>query len=494
MIDADHDVFWSDHDTFWADDEGMKEKAKAYAKRAAAVAKEMLFELNHPWKQDAHHSPWRFRFIDLERGCRSLSCDNEFEKARDLLLDWESTRKKGGVGERNRCVILLEDLSPRIAELLGVLLDIPPDFFLFHSKGYGELSVVDKQLSKRGRSKYWKVAVPQMRSLPQTGLPPATERGSYQVACGSFVRDTDEFKDHTIEFNFDSHVSYWANSYGHGSWIEFSDDSFSATCVVRNCIGAVWEQQVRNDELNILGDVYRNVWNHKVIRSSRSSGDFEEGMALNNETMSEYQQLMGTQQNIRLNRHSIREIIHKFRPRDSFYLAEKTSKIENHMKDEIESWKFLDQKLQYVEESLNNHMKMYSARSAMEETYEAKMQSRESMKQTKEANRQTAAANRMARSSGQLTKIATIIVPCTFVGSIFSMGGDFAAGESLFYVYWIISVPITVGLLSWILHEDIAGAVEKSRGWFTSKRTKLSKGSVSEGSLSESLVSEGSKV
>jgi hypothetical protein len=267
--------------------------------------------------------------------------------------------------------------------------------------------------------------------------------------------------------------------------LEFPDDPFSATVAVRNCIRAAWEQRVWWEESRVSNNVYQNVWNHQISLSSHSSADFENITAINNQTMEEYQGLMGLQNIIRIERHNIRAIIHKFRPRDTYSLAEKTSKIEDFIKKDIEHWKFLDEKLQYVEEHLNGHMKMYSARSAMEETYEAKMQSRESMKQTKEANRQTAAANRMARSSGQLTKIATIIVPCTFVGSIFSMGGDFAAGESLFYVYWIISVPITVGLLSWILHEDIADAVEKSRGWFTSKRTKLSEGSLSGGSLSE---------
>lgn len=108
----------------------MKQRTKAYAKRAAAVAKEMLIPVNHPWKQDVFHSPWKFRIFDLERGCRDLSRENETEKARDLLLDCENTRKKGAVGERNRCIILLEDLSPRIAELMGVLLEIPPEFFL----------------------------------------------------------------------------------------------------------------------------------------------------------------------------------------------------------------------------------------------------------------------------------------------------------------------------------------------------------------------------
>lgn len=267
-----------------------------------------------------------------------------------------------------------------------------------------------------------------------------------------------------------------------GAPLEFLDDPFSATFAVRNCIRAVWEQQVWWEESNVRGLVWQNVWNHKISRSSRASEDLENRMAINDHAMIEYQELMGTQGIVRRQRHSIRAIIYNFRPRDTYFLAEKTPRFQEYLKEETESWKFLDEKLQYAEEYLNSHMKMYSARSAMEETYEAKMQSWESMKQTKEANRQTAAANRMARSSGQLTKIATIIVPCTFVASIFSMGGDFAAGESLFYVYWIISVPITVGLLSWILHEDIAGAVDKSRGWFTWKRPKLSEGSVSEGS------------
>lgn len=264
--------------------------------------------------------------------------------------------------------------------------------------------------------------------------------------------------------------------------VEFPDDPFSATYAVRNCIRAAWEQRVWWEESKVSDAVYENVWNHKASRSSLTSEDFENRMAINDQAMKEYQELMGTQDNIREARHNIRAIIHKFRPRDTYSLAEKTSKIEDLIKKDIEHWEFLDEKLQYVEEYLNGHMKMYSARSTMEEAYEAKMQSRESMKQTREANRQTAAANRMARSSGQLTKIATIIVPCTFVASIFSMGGDFAAGESLFYVYWIVSVPITVGLLTWILHEDIADVVKKSRGWYTSRRTKLGKGSVSEGS------------
>ncbi|GFP55086.1 hypothetical protein TASIC1_0004071100 [Trichoderma asperellum] len=248
--------------------------------------------------------------------------------------------------------------------------------------------------------------------------------------------------------------------------LEVTDDPFSATYVARNCIRAVWEQRVWWDESEVYETVYRNVWNHQINQSSLASEDSENKMVIDNQAMSEYQELMRIQEGIRSNRHEIRAIIWKFRLRDKDYLSAGTPEFQNLMEQEAKLWDFLDEKLRYIDDFLNDHMKMYSARSTMEETYESKMQSRESMRQTREANRQTAAANRMARSSGQLTKIATIIVPCTFVASIFSMGGDFAAGESLFYVYWIISVPITLGLLFWILHEDVADAVEKSKQWF----------------------------
>ncbi|CAN8103214.1 unnamed protein product [Discula destructiva] len=103
-------------------------------------------------------------------------------------------------------------------------------------------------------------------------------------------------------------------------------------------------------------------------------------------------------------------------------------------------------------------MDMYAQRAALQQAMEAAKQTDQANKQTEEANKltaeglkQTEAGNRMARSSGQLTKIATVIVPCSFVASIFSMGDEFAAGKSLFYVYWVISMPTTAVLLFWVL-------------------------------------------
>lgn len=175
----------------------------------------MFIGKNHPWRENARHSPWKLRIFDLEGGRRDLSSGpREFENARDLLLHWEGASKEGATEKRKRRVIVLEDLSPRIAELLGVLLDIPPEFFLAHCNGSGELSVVNKQLFKQGSTKYWKVAVPQTRSLSR-GI-----NGTYRLVCGSFNRNSgmleEGYTGHTLHFN--SYVSYWASSHEAQSW------------------------------------------------------------------------------------------------------------------------------------------------------------------------------------------------------------------------------------------------------------------------------------
>jgi len=56
--------------------------------------------------------------------------------------------------------------------------------------------------------------------------------------------------------------------------------------------------------------------------------------------------------------------------------------------------------------------------------------------------RETSDANRQARQVGYLTSLATIFIPVSFVAAVFSMGGEFAAGESRFWVFWAIAAPV----------------------------------------------------
>lgn len=46
-----------------------------------------------------------------------------------------------------------------------------------------------------------------------------------------------------------------------------------------------------------------------------------------------------------------------------------------------------------------------------------------------------------------LTMLGVVIFPLTFLCSIFSMGGNFQAGQSHFWVYWAIAIPLAAVLL-----------------------------------------------
>jgi Mg2+ and Co2+ transporter CorA len=172
----------------------------------------------------------------------------------------------------------------------------------------------------------------------------------------------------------------------------------------------------------------------------------------NNQTATFYQKIIFIRRQWQEMRIRLEEIRHAFALEDVALHGEQGQHdtIKPELERERRLWRRLEAKLEVLDSSLSHHMDEFAQRAAMEESLQAR-------KQTYDANRQ-------ARSAGQLTKIATIIVPCTFVASIFSMGGSFAAGEDLFYVYWAVSLPITAALLVWVLQLDI-------REWWTSRKT-----------------------
>jgi hypothetical protein len=53
-----------------------------------------------------------------------------------------------------------------------------------------------------------------------------------------------------------------------------------------------------------------------------------------------------------------------------------------------------------------------------------------------------AVSSNEARSVDFLTSLATIFVPISLVAGILSMGGDFAAGQDKFWVFWVVAVPL----------------------------------------------------
>lgn len=55
-------------------------------------------------------------------------------------------------------------------------------------------------------------------------------------------------------------------------------------------------------------------------------------------------------------------------------------------------------------------------------------------------------SNHQARSVGRLTALATVLVPISIITGMFSMGEEFLAGKSQFWVFWIVVIPFEVAL------------------------------------------------
>lgn len=218
--------------------------------------------------------------------------------------------------------------------------------------------------------------------------------------------------------------------------ITTTNDPFSSTIFIRNIVRSIWEEFVHRETTTVHDlqfDDEQNQTRKGGLKSQRNLHDAP--------SYEKYHDLMMKRQRIREKKGDLQNIMWSFQCRtkkeDPDEEEEDTTDLMfDHRRmtlGEHESWAILEERLEAAETSLGNHLEMFAQRSALV---------------------QVEAANRMARSSGQLTKIATVIVPCSFVASIFSMGGKFEAGESLFFVYWTISVPITLVLLAWVLSKD----------------------------------------
>ncbi|CVL02714.1 uncharacterized protein FMAN_00213 [Fusarium mangiferae] len=486
-----------DHDAFWGDtNDQMKEKTKAYAESAIkAMERQFLLEQYwHPWRQDtACEIKFNIRIFELMGDhCDLPNGPTPIDNPRDLLMYWESAPKHESPQKTNRRVIIIEDLHPRLVELLGVLLDIPPEFFLAHCEEFVSLSVSDASGAPQGSSAYWKVPVPRRYDVPHRCNQPLL-KGRYYAKLGNFNRGAMTLTQNTRSIDLPSFVSYWGKPYGNDSWtsvilvdphecrldyaermspssviladpsylrditrefrlgssfdkmirqyqqrifdtvveayekheFEISEDPFSATIFARNTVRSIWEEFVIREAINVHDIQFDDQQQQSKYASLLGSTSRN---SRNVPSYEKYQELMEIRQSIREKKRDLQNIMWSFQCR-----TEQEEDSDSMAQGEHESWAILEEKLEAAESTLGDHLEMFAQRSALV---------------------QAEAANRMARSSGQLTKIATIIVPCSFVASIFSMGGNFAAGEPLFFVYWTISVPITLILLAWVFSND----------------------------------------
>lgn len=203
-----------------------------------------------------------------------------------------------------------------------------------------------------------------------------------------------------------------------GSLGPVTNDSFSATTLSRRLIHAAWAEFLYRRDTNVRDDVLDDEIAHRMYHGDVAINALE---GVDRRTVQKYHQLIEVRNEVKLYKSNLNNLMWSFQAR---YPA-------SGKEDEDQrSWDRLEETLTVLEGVIAEHMEMFAQRATMEESF---------------------AAKRQARSAGQLTIIATVAVPCTFVASVFSMGGKFAAGESLFGVYWAISIPATVVLLAWVL-------------------------------------------
>lgn len=240
--------------------------------------------------------------------------------------------------------------------------------------------------------------------------------------------------------------------------VEHDCKPISGTAFVRNLVRAAWEQLISQREWALFDYFQQDRYEHELYEGINA---MKQKHAEKDRNAQNFHGMMGRRVELQMWRKRLKTAMRAFSmdtvDQGSEQRVPVHAKLTCSLTQEGRIWTELYEKLATMEATISNHMEALSARAALEGSFAA-------YRQAEEANRQTNIANRHARSSGQLTKIATIIVPCTFVASIFSMGGPFAAGEHLFFVYWAISVPITIALLSWVLHGDIKKMWHKWRG------------------------------
>lgn len=207
------------HESCWAGDPYMLEQTKSYAQQARELSIRMLFaSCRHPWiDRDIPRSVPRLQLFELgENDCRSNQTQ-QFKFAHGLYSYLKQGPRVDGCSslKLRRRLIILEDIEPRFAEVLGVMLKIPAAFFVAHCSACDNLSMVDNTYAKKSYSRYWKMQVPQRRVIPND----IREDGPFALLAGNFLRrwNMENLNAKGIRSYF-SQLSYWGQEDGEGSW------------------------------------------------------------------------------------------------------------------------------------------------------------------------------------------------------------------------------------------------------------------------------------
>lgn len=223
-------LLYLDHDKWWAsqakpqngDYANMPALTRAYENRALESFRRNLFNT----KSEANPNSARPKYLWVNNGydgvvnanmveltAKTGSVPNFDDDLCGLLM--HATSPPVSKTEPCRRIIIVEDMAERFAEILGVRLNIPPEFFFAHCREQLDLSIVDDTITAQ-HGRYWRVPVPQRRFLPGDEHSP---KGMWSLESGFFHRGYAYISETWgIRIDFESQMSFWATEYGAGSW------------------------------------------------------------------------------------------------------------------------------------------------------------------------------------------------------------------------------------------------------------------------------------
>ncbi|KAF7876841.1 uncharacterized protein EAF02_008061 [Botrytis sinoallii] len=206
----------------WAEDPDMLEKAKSYGIQARKVGDSLGWSAvgNHAWiDNEIPRCVLRVCLFELEgSSLQSKNQPQHSQSARDLRFYLMNSRVDQSSSEMQKRLIILEDIDPRFAELLGVMLEIPPAFFISHYHRDINLSILDRTYAQTKNSKCWKTAIPRCSTLNPLKDDFEDYEGDYNLFAGNFFRRPIWNQEMGDFLHFHSVMSYWGQQLGDSSW------------------------------------------------------------------------------------------------------------------------------------------------------------------------------------------------------------------------------------------------------------------------------------
>ncbi|CAJ0544175.1 Ff.00g034850.m01.CDS01 [Fusarium sp. VM40] len=195
----------------WPFEPDIKAKIQLYRD---AMEKLLEDEHIHPWKQELHIVQSRIQILDLNEenpDCRATEPDNP----QTTWIQLENTIKKARLTKDCRYLILLEGLNPNTVEVLGVQLEIPPEFWFAHFEVETQMRVFNSLMTRQESSVYWKIALPQRFWLGDDHFP----SGSYNIYFGNYYRNWEWFGGEDATDKTYAIASFWGKRILNGSSI-----------------------------------------------------------------------------------------------------------------------------------------------------------------------------------------------------------------------------------------------------------------------------------